>query len=665
MLSNLADEKRRKREAMTEKDDASVAAEALDEIDNRDTAASHSDSAVSRDEAIEFALDRGEPLRLATLVGGYRHRQIEGRHLMLELGNPAVILLLAYLLTLPGIILEFFMLKSWWYFGFDLYSFYVFLLSFGCIAMGFYLLFRDTSGKDARFLIGNEPLFAGGVLLATATIILLLMYGRESAGLAILFSVVVVISLILAVASAPNIERHDVLPFSMYGVGAVIVALVPVHQAFGIWGGGHGVLEFTLLDGALVVIGVTIALIALNAVRGQKGLFSCWLIGAVLITLVSFHEIATIASSGSFEIFDQVLALEGAVFSLVPLALYFINEFRSARLWTYLLNAVKSLERKNYEKALAEGEKAMELLAASGLSNKVSLPWSIYGDIFYRMGKLNRAKTCYDIALEIDPNDAVTWSNMGNMFAIRGYNEQARIAFQKAAASNPNDPRIWNNLGVVFLSMRKYDEALAAFKKAIEKDNNFPTAYYNAGIILLRSGKPAAAMRQLEKLIKLAPEDDVFKRAYERTGMILDYFQQATGWKILGLDVSGLIRTIIENPGKFEETYREYVDDITKNLSEKAFGGDRDRATEALQGVLLIIKKTGESVTKLKTNAGLTMDQLRFCIAVLALANRTRFKTIDKEVRLISMEASQKGQKGQSTIISSTNASANQKPSVT
>jgi hypothetical protein len=147
--------------------------------------------------------------------------------------------------------------------------------------------------------------------------------------------------------------------------------------------------------------------------------------------------------------------------------------------------------------------------------------------------------------------------------------------------------------------------------------------------------------------------------------MLLDYFQQATGWKLMGLDVATLIRTIIENPGKFEEVYQEYVDSITKDLSEKAFGNDRDRATEALQGILLMIKKSGESVAKLKANAGLTTDQLRFCIAVLALANRARFRTVNKEVRLISTEETQKEKKSQSTMISSGKASTNQKPTVT
>lgn len=618
------------------------------------------------DEETDFHINSGEPLRLITLFGGYRHKQLEGRNYMLELGNPAIVLLLAYLLTLPGIILVFFLYKSLWYFGFDLYSLYVFILSTGCVGTGVFLLYNRYEQKKSGLKVRNVPIAIGATVLAIISLLLVIIFGRESFPLAILFSIFFVIALMMGVLVAPKISRHDIAPFSLYGIGAVMVAFVPVHQAFGMWAPGGGVFIFTLLDGALVVIGVTLALLGLNSIRNRAGLFSCWLIGAAIIALISFHEIVSISASGSFEIYDQILALEGSIFSIVPLFLYMLNEFRSAKLWNCLLGAIRALEVKDYERALREGEKAMELLSDSGFSNKVSLPWSVYGDIFYRMGKLNRAKTCYDLALQIDPRDAETWSNLGNMLAVRGYGEQALVTFQKAVAANPEDPRIWNNLGVVLLSLKKYDEAMSSFRMAVEKDPDFTTAYYNAGIIQLRLGRPASAMRYFEKLISLVPEDQSARQAYERTEMILDYFQQAAGWKMLGLDISNLVRTVIDSPKKFDAEYQRYVGGIVDDLSDMTFGGDKDKAEIAVHGLLRLLGQSGIDIPGLKSSSGLDINQLRFAVAVLALANIARFRSIGNELRLMPVRETMKAGKERSAVLGSREEKqAIGKPSIT
>jgi tetratricopeptide (TPR) repeat protein len=617
----------------------------------------------SKDETMDRAGETGEPFRLVTLVGGYRHKELEGRHLMLELGNPAIILLLAYLLTLPGIIMEFFMLKGLWYFGFELYRTYVFLLATGCVAFGFYLMFSRPEGSPLGIKSDRPGLFIAAAGTGILALALLLIFGKDFAPLAIVLSIIIVGCVILILASAPRMPKEDIFPVAAFGIGAIIVALIPVNHAFDIWSGVKGVMDFTIFDGFVVVIGVSTAFIALNSVRSQRGMFSCWLIGAMVILLVAFHELVGISASNSFEIYDQILALEGAVFSIIPLSMYLIKEFESARLWAHLLNAKRLLDRKNYERALIESERGMELLSRSGLSNKLSLPWSIYGDIYYSMGRLNRAKTCYDMALRIDPNDADTWSNLGNMLAVKGYGDQAYAAYQKATAIAPHDPQVWNNFGVVLLSLKRRDEALAAFEKAISKDTGFPMAYYNAGMVLLRSGKPVAAARLLERLASLAPEDESFRRAYGRAEVVLDYYQQAAGWRLLGADITEIIKTLLSDPGMFEDDYREFLDAAMKELSPKAFEGDRERMDEALRKIMTMIHG-GAAVTALRADAGLTIDQLRFTVAMLIHANRARFKTVNNEIRLVPQKEERSGGRGDGALtVPQESTAAHRRPS--
>jgi len=592
------------------------------------------EKAISKEDVIEYALETGERMRLVSLAGGYRHKQIAGRRVMLELGNPAILLLLAYLFALPGIVVEFFLMKELWYFGFDLYSLYVFILATSCVAAGFYLIFRSADASKSGFRITNQHLLMGAIALAAVCLFLLIFWGRESAEIAILLSIGFVIATMLALRSTPNIEKIDALPVTLYGMGIVIIAMIPVHHALDIWSTGEGELNLNLFDWALLILGVSLSLIAINSVRTRMGFFSCWLFGAMIVALVTFHEIAVIYSSSSFEVYDQALILEGTIFSVIPLALYFTKEWESARIWSHLLNATKALDRKSYERALKETEKAIEILSISGLSNKLSLPWSIYGDIYFRLGKFNKARTWYDMALSIDPRDTETLSNLGSMLAFKGYGNQALSVYQEAAALAPHDPRIWNNLGVIFLSLRMHDEALAAFRKTIQKDDSFSTAYYNTGMILLRSGKPAAALRHFRKLLQLVPDDEKARRAYERAEFVLGCLQQTAGWKKLGLNISVLMKTVLQNPGKFEERHRDYVDGIVQNLSY-AFDNDRDRMTVALQTVLDKIKLSGQSIQSLRTESELTLNQLRFCIAVLLLSKRAEFRNINNSIWLV------------------------------
>ena len=589
----------------------------------------------SKNETLDLEFRKGEHVRLISMFGGYRHEQIDDRRQMMELGNPAIILLLAYLLTLPGIILTFFAFKPLWYYGFNIYSVYVFFLSAGCIAAGLYLLFRRaaSSPRSSQY-IRDFRLFASAACIAITSIFLLILFGPGSPELAILLSVFFIAAMIAGIASARNIEREDMVPFTFYGMGATVVALVPVHQAFGLWGGGDGSFQFSMLDGMLIVIGVTISLISLNSIRHRSGYLAAWLIGATLITLVSYHELVGITASGSFEIYDQALALEGAVFSIIPLSLYLIGEYRSAKLWTHIVNTKRALASNDYEKALRDGERAVEILSNSGFSNKVSLPWSIYGDVFYKMGKFNRAKTLYDIALQIDPYDYETWSNLGNMYLVKGYSEHALTAFSRAAEIKPDDAKILNNLGVAYLASKKYDDALKTFQKAVELDPAFATAQYNAGILLLRLGRPAAAMKHFDNLMKLAPNDESYRKAHERTRQLLEYFQQAAGWKMLGLDVSGLVNAIVEKHSKFDDHYSKFLGRIVSERHQRTFDGDRSASAKAALRLLKEMGDNGIKIDELKSKSGMTNDQLMYSVAILTLTNKVRFNTVNKELVL-------------------------------
>jgi tetratricopeptide (TPR) repeat protein len=194
--------------------------------------------------------------------------------------------------------------------------------------------------------------------------------------------------------------------------------------------------------------------------------------------------------------------------------------------------------------------------------------------------------------------------------------------------------------------MRRFDDALKAFKRALDLDDSFPLAHYNAGMVLLRSGKPSAASGHFQRLIELVPDDDSFKRVFNRAKFILRCFRQTAGWKLMGMDVSELIKTILHNPGKFEERYREYLDKITQEISLSAFSYDRDKATMAMQKIMSDVRKSMRSIQDLRMNSGLNIDQLRFCLAVLILAKRAEFQNVNNEICLAPSTGGIEGERG-------------------
>jgi hypothetical protein len=183
-------------------------------------------------------------------------------------------------------------------------------------------------------------------------------------------------------------------------------------------------------------------------------------------------------------------------------------------------------------------------------------------------------------------------------------------------------------------------------------------------MVLQRSGKPVAAARLLERLVSLAPEDETFRRAHKRAEIVLDYYQQAAGWRLLGADISEIIKTLLGDPGKFEDDYREFLGAAMKELSSKAFEGDMERMNEALRRIMSMIHYGGIAVLTLRTDAGLTMDQLRFAIAMLIDTKKARFKAVDNEIRLAPLKEERSGGRGEGALtFPQESASAQRRPS--
>lgn len=80
---------------------------------------------------------------------------------------------------------------------------------------------------------------------------------------------------------------------------------------------------------------------------------------------------------------------------------------------------------------------------------------------------LTAAKTCYEMALQIDPNFAAGHYNLGLTLKALGCFTDAIAAYQQAIVLTPTYAEAYQNLGVVLLKVGNVPDSLAAFGKAI------------------------------------------------------------------------------------------------------------------------------------------------------------------------------------------------------
>jgi tetratricopeptide (TPR) repeat protein len=99
------------------------------------------------------------------------------------------------------------------------------------------------------------------------------------------------------------------------------------------------------------------------------------------------------------------------------------------------------------------------------------------GNLRRASGDLTGAKTCYEMALQIDPSFAAGHYNLGLTLKALGCFKDAIAAYQQAIVLNPTYAEAHQNLGVVLLKVGNVRDSLTAFGKAIalhEQQN--PTA---------------------------------------------------------------------------------------------------------------------------------------------------------------------------------------------
>nr|WP_246844304.1 tetratricopeptide repeat protein [Hydrocoleum sp. CS-953] len=95
------------------------------------------------------------------------------------------------------------------------------------------------------------------------------------------------------------------------------------------------------------------------------------------------------------------------------------------------------------------------------------------GSLLKEEGNLEKAKTNYEIALQIDPNFKVGHYNRGMILKEMGWFTEAIASYQKAIQLDADYAEAYQNLGVVLLKVGQVPESLEVFGKAISLHDKY------------------------------------------------------------------------------------------------------------------------------------------------------------------------------------------------
>ncbi|MBZ5706821.1 MAG: tetratricopeptide repeat protein [Acidobacteriia bacterium] len=133
--------------------------------------------------------------------------------------------------------------------------------------------------------------------------------------------------------------------------------------------------------------------------------------------------------------------------------------------------------------------------------------WNDYGIGLLLQGDLKGAQAAFQRVTEIDPRNPDGWVNIGRAAVQEGDMERARTVLEKALAVSPNLARAHFFYAKVLRNDGRYDEAVDHLRKVVEQYLRDRVALDDLGHILFLQRKYAEAVKVLESVLTIDPED--------------------------------------------------------------------------------------------------------------------------------------------------------------
>ena len=174
---------------------------------------------------------------------------------------------------------------------------------------------------------------------------------------------------------------------------------------------------------------------------------------------------------------------------------------------------------------LEEGEKAARRAVA--INPKLAGAWSNLGIILQEQGKLDESADCLERALALEPDSAETHNNLANTRRKQERLTEAENHWTRALALKPDYPEALSNQALLLVEQQKLDEAAANCRRAINLNPRLPDAYVNLAAVETAREHHLDALRCLDALMNVAPDNFAGLTARALTLKQLDKLDEA------------------------------------------------------------------------------------------------------------------------------------------
>ena len=178
----------------------------------------------------------------------------------------------------------------------------------------------------------------------------------------------------------------------------------------------------------------------------------------------------------------------------------------------FLFNGLASLQLKDYESAASSLEFGLAMTESSPELKGDFL--SLLGDTYHYLNQNEQSDRHYEMALEINPQNATVLNNYSYHLAVRKERlDEAEAMSRKANALEEDNAAFLDTYGWIMYQKGRYDEAREWIRRSLDHSETPSGAVLeHYGDVMYRLGKPDEALRFWEKALETGDGTELLER---------------------------------------------------------------------------------------------------------------------------------------------------------
>lgn len=126
------------------------------------------------------------------------------------------------------------------------------------------------------------------------------------------------------------------------------------------------------------------------------------------------------------------------------------------------------VELRRFEEAAGYFRRVLRIVKSNDARRALCYALEQQGNAAQNVSNFVQAETCFEEALEYQPDNAIHWYNLGNAQRDLGKTKEALQSFKQSIQLDPNDADTHNNLGNVQRELGQLTAAIASYKNALQ-----------------------------------------------------------------------------------------------------------------------------------------------------------------------------------------------------